>query len=164
MPTFRKNVLSQYLRSKCDKQLRLSLYNPPELAALNWPVPLTARPAVQILRDRGNEWEQAKMSDLEGALGTSVRANKQNGKFANLDLLPVLQQNLPSPTFILQPSFTHPNLKTSFLQAIGLSTADIATIPDFSAFRPDIIWVQTRQDDEVEVLPNGDTCTWRIRN
>jgi hypothetical protein len=31
MPTFRKNVLSQYLRSKCDRQLRLSLYSPPEL-------------------------------------------------------------------------------------------------------------------------------------
>ena len=28
MPRFGKNVLSQYLRTKCDKQLRLSLYAP----------------------------------------------------------------------------------------------------------------------------------------
>jgi hypothetical protein len=67
MPQFRKNVLSQYMRTKCDKQLRLSLYSPPELEALHWPVPLEARPAVQILRDRGKEWEQAKMQDLEVA-------------------------------------------------------------------------------------------------
>src|SRR5690349_10502246 len=53
MPRFGKNVLSQYLRTKCDKQLRLSLFNPTELQAMNWPVPLTARPAVQILRDVG---------------------------------------------------------------------------------------------------------------
>jgi len=51
MPRFGKDVLSQYLGTKCDKQLRLSIYSPPELAAMGWPVSLTARPAVQILRD-----------------------------------------------------------------------------------------------------------------
>ena len=65
MPRFGKNVLSQYLRTLCDKQLKLSLNEPSELGALQWPVPLTARPSVQILRDVGIEWEQAKMSDLE---------------------------------------------------------------------------------------------------
>src|SRR5207302_839074 len=32
-------------------------------------------------------------------------------------------------------------------------------IPGFGPFRPDIICVQTRRDDEVEVLPNGETST-----
>ena len=159
MPRFGKNVLSQYLRTKCDKQLRLSLYAPPELTALAWPEPLTARPAVQILRDVGVEWEQAKLSDLESAFPGAIRSNKQNGKFKDLELLPVLQQVLPSPTFILQPSFDHADLKNTFLQNIAVPAADIAQIPAFTAFRPDIICVQTRQDDEVEVLPNGETCT-----
>lgn len=157
MSLFGKNVLSQYLRTKCDKQLRLSLYTPEELTNMNWPVPLTARPTVQILRDAGNEWEQAKMADLESAFGNNIIANKQNRKFKEVELLPLLQQNLPSPTFILQPNFTHPELKNAFLQAIGIDPASIAQIPAFRAFRPDIIWVKTRSDDEVEILPNGET-------
>lgn len=159
MPRFGKNVLSQFLRTKCDKQLRLSIYAPPELTAMGWPVPLTARPAVQILRDAGVEWEQAKMGDLEAAFGGHVRCDKQNGKYRELLLQPILQQNLNSPTIILQPSFEHANLKDTFLQSLGLDAAQIAQTPPFGSFRPDIISVHTRLDDEVEVLPNGETRT-----
>jgi hypothetical protein len=102
MPRFGKNVLSQYLRTKCDKQLRLSIYAPPELTAMGWPVPLTARPAVQILRDAGIEWEQAKMGDLETAFGGHVRCDKQNGKYRELPLQPVLQQNLNNRLAIVE--------------------------------------------------------------
>jgi hypothetical protein len=157
MPRFGKNVLSQFLRTKCDKQLRLSLYAPNELLAMGWPVPLTARPTVQILRDVGIDWEQAKMADLESAFRTHLRASKLNGKFKEIELQPVLQQTLTSPTFILQPSFEHLNLKSAFLQSIGVDAALIQQVPAFGAFRPDIICVQTRTDDEVEILPNGET-------
>lgn len=159
MPRFGKNVLSQYLRTKCDKQLRLSLYAPPELAAMGWPVPLTARPAVQILRDVGVEWEQAKMGDLETAFPACVKFDKQNGKYRELPLQTILQQNLTSPTIILQPSFEHANLRDTFLQNLGLDADLIAQLPPFGAFRPDIISVYTRLDDEIEVLPNGETRT-----
>jgi hypothetical protein len=159
MPRFGKNVLSQFLRTKCDKQLRLSIYSPPELTGMGWPVPLTARPAVQILRDAGVEWEQAKMGDLEAAFGSHIRCDKQNGKYRDLPLQSVLQQNLNSPTIILQPSFEHANLKNTFLQNLGLDTAQITNTPSFGSFRPDIISVHTRLDDEVEVLPNGETHT-----
>ena len=67
MPRFGKIVLSQYLRTQCDKQLFLSLFNPSEINDLHWPVPLTARASDQILRDVGIKWEQAKMRDLERA-------------------------------------------------------------------------------------------------
>lgn len=159
MPRFGKNVLSQYLRTKCDKQLRLSIYAPPELVAMGWPVPLTARPAVQILRDAGVEWEQAKMGDLEAAFGANVRFDKHNGKYREVPLQTVLQQNLTSPTIILQPSFDQANLKGTFLQSLGLDAGLIAQMPPFGSFRPDIISVHTRLDDEVEVLPNGETRT-----
>ena len=106
MAQFRKNVLSQYLRTKCDKQLRLSLYSPPELQAMDWPVPLEARPAVQILRDRGKEWEQAKMQDLETAFGNHLIGVKENGKFKRIELAAVLAVNPPSPTVIVQARFS----------------------------------------------------------
>lgn len=159
MPRFGKNVLSQYLRTKCDKQLRLSIYDPPELAKMGWPVPLTARPAVQILRDAGVEWEQAKMGDLAAAFGGHVRSEKEKGKYRDVALESVLQQNLNCPTIILQPSFGHANLKHAFLQSLGLDAVRIAQTPTFTSFCPDIISVQTRLDEDVEVLPNGETRT-----
>ena len=101
MPRFGKNVLSQYLRTKCDKQLRLSLYAPNELQTLGWPVPLEAV-AVQILRDRGKEWEQAKMQDLEAAFGNQLRGAKEADKFKEIELAPVLLATPASPTLVVQ--------------------------------------------------------------
>ena len=40
MPSFRKSILSQFLRTKCDKQLKLGMYEPQELERMGWPVPL----------------------------------------------------------------------------------------------------------------------------
>jgi hypothetical protein len=157
MPQFRKNVLSQYLRTKCDKQLRLSLYSPPELQALHWPVPLEARPAVQILRDRGKEWEQAKMQDLDAAFGAHLQGTKEDGKFKRIELAPILSANPASPTIIVQARFSDTNLKSTFLGNIGLSPQQIAVIPPFGAFEPDIILVKTPADDDVEILPTGET-------
>ena len=158
MAQFRKNVLSQYLRTKCDKQLRLSLHSKEELENLHWPIPLEARPAVQILRDRGKEWEQAKMQDLEIAFGAHVRGDKQNAKFVKTALEPILNQTLASPTIIVQGRFTHPDLRATFLQNIGLTAAQITIIPSFSAFEPDIVLVKTPDGDEMEILPSGDTA------
>jgi hypothetical protein len=157
MPQFRKNVLSQYLRTKCDKQLRLSLYTPPELKNLGWPIPLEARPAVQILRDRGKEWEQAKMHDLELAFGAHLRGAKEDGKFKRIEIAPILTSNPASPTIVVQARFEHPNLRSTFLTNIGMTAAEIAAIPAFGAFEPDIVLVRTPADDEIEILPNGDT-------
>jgi hypothetical protein len=157
MPRFGKNVLSQYLRTKCDKQLRLSLYAPNELEALGWPVPLEARPAVQILRDRGKEWEQAKMQDLEGAFGSQLHGTKDGEKFVETDLAAFLTANPTAPAFVVQGRFDHPDLRTTFLQNIGLTAADIVNIPSFTAFVPDVILCKVATSDDKEILPNGDT-------
>jgi hypothetical protein len=158
MPRFGKNVLSQYLRTKCDKQLRLSLYAPGELKTLGWPVPLEARPAVQILRDRGREWEQAKMQDLESAFGAQLHGTKDGEKFKETDLAAVLAANPAPPAFVLQGKFDHADLRATFLHNIGLPTVDIATIPQFTAFIPDIILIRAATGDDVEILPNGETA------
>jgi hypothetical protein len=157
MPQFRKNVLSQYLRTKCDKQLRLSLYTPTDLKEQDWPVPLEARPAVQILRDRGKEWEQAKMQDLEVAFGVHLRGEKENGKFRRIELAPILGANPASPTIVVQARFAHQDLGPTFLANIGLTPTEIVAIPPFGAFEPDIILIRTPADDEIEILRSGET-------
>src|SRR5260370_18974764 len=159
MAEFRKNVLSQYLRTKCDKQLRVSLYSPPELKARGWPVPLEARPAVQILRDRGKEWEQAKMQDLELAFGTHLRGMKEDGKFKRIELGPVLASNPASPTIVAQARFEHPYLRPTFLANIGMTSSEMSPIPSFGAFEPDIVLIRTASDDEIEIFPNADPAS-----
>jgi hypothetical protein len=65
----------------------------------------------QILRDRGKEWERAKMPDLETAFETHARGDKQNSKFVKTALEPILTQTLASPTIIVQGRFSHPQLR-----------------------------------------------------
>lgn len=111
-----------------------------------------ARPRIQ--------WEQATMRDLEDAFGPRLIGRKEDGKFKSLELgslLRELQQNPLSPICIVQSRFDHPNLRAAFLQAIGVPAAQIAVIPPFGAFQPDIVLVTTPLDDEIEILPNGDT-------
>lgn len=168
MPRFGKNVLSQFLRTQCDKQLLLSLFNPTELNNLHWPVPLTARPSIQILRDVGIAWEQAKMRDLESAFVPGVPlenhigvygymyVNKVNWQFENVDLITALSLNASTPMFVLQPSFDHPDLKNTFLQNIGVGQSLASQIPAFTAFRPDIILIRDAEINDFEVLSDGE--------
>jgi hypothetical protein len=161
MAQFRKNVLSQYLRTKCDKQLRLSLYQSNELKARGWPVPLEARPAVQILRDRGKEWEQAKMQDLESAFGARVRGDKNKGRFVTTDLAAILKSTPASPTIAVQARFNHDELRSAFLTNIGMTPLEVAAIPPFGAFEPDIVLIRTPTDEEPEIMPDGDVAAIR---
>lgn len=155
MPSFRKSILSQFLRTKCDKQLKLSIYEPRELEVLGWPVPLKARPAVQILRDRGVEWEQAKLGDLEAAFPQNLTAQKQGGKYQDLDLAATLRAGVVAPNLLIQTSYGHPRLREMFLQAIGMPTAVIANIPEFGTFRPDVLLVQAPGCATEEVAVSG---------
>jgi hypothetical protein len=129
----------------------------PELKVLNWPVPLEARPAVKILRDHGKEWEQAKMQNLELAFGARLRGAKQDRKFIRIELAPILASNPASPTIVVQARFAHQGLRPTFLTNIGLTSTEIAMIPSFGAFEPDIVLIRTPADDEIEILPSGET-------
>lgn len=154
-PRFLKNVLSQYLRTQCDRQLYLSLFIEKDLAALGLPVPIKIRPQVQILRDEGKDWEQAKFSDLELAFKSSIRGDNSTGKYREVDLHTELLKASTTPAFIIQGKFTQPDLKDRVLTALGLSPAQIADIPEFMAFVPDIIMVDNAVAGEEEVLDDG---------
>jgi hypothetical protein len=85
-----KNVLSQYLRTQCDRFLFLSLFTPEERINQGLPLAIKSRPAVQILRDEGKAWEQAKFSDLENVFGSLVIGNKPADKYIEQDLSTIL--------------------------------------------------------------------------
>jgi hypothetical protein len=98
------------------------------------------------------------MQDLESAFGTQLHATKDGEKFKETDLASILAANPTSPAFVLHGKLEHPELRTAFLQSIGLTAVDIATIPKFTAFIPDIILVRAAAGDDMEILPNGDTA------
>ena len=97
------------------------------------------------------------MQDLAAAFGNLLRGVKEADKFKEIELAPVLLANPASPTLVVQARFEHQNLRTLFLQNIGLSAENIAAIPSFTAFIPDVILIRTPTGDETEILPNGDT-------
>jgi hypothetical protein len=98
------------------------------------------------------------MLDLETAFGPHLIGRKEKDKFVDVELAPILAGNPTSPTVVVQARFAHPDLKTTFLQSIGLSPAQVAAIPSFTAFVPDIILIRTPAGDEIQILPNGDTA------
>jgi hypothetical protein len=76
VPHFGKSTVSRFLRTHCQRQLRLSLAakDSAERARQGMPDPQAPRWA---LLQAGNEWEQAKICDLEEALGPgSLRGNR----------------------------------------------------------------------------------------
>lgn len=160
MPKFGKNVLSQYLRTKCDRQLRLSLYTDEEQAELGWPVRLRARPAIQILRDAGHNWEDAKLQDLESAfprntVGRKERDRAQNERFRSIDLTEALRGVTTTPIAIVQGLFGDLRLRPAFLRAIGITGGQADQIPVFKDFQPDILLVQAAANATACVLPSG---------
>jgi len=156
MPKIGKNVLSQYLRTQCDRLLYLSIFTPTERENRGLPEAIKSRPSVQILRDEGRTWEQAKFADLKNVFGDLVIGTEQEDKYVNTDLLSLLSADLPTPAILIQGKFGLPELKRAALSALGLSETDIARIPDFSEFIPDIAMVcEPAADFDEEVLPDG---------
>ena len=154
MPRLGKNVLTQYLRTCCDRQLFLSLHEPQELDREGLPVPLEARPQVQILRDEGKAWEQAKCEDLVKAFPNNVLGNRAvDGKFNKARLAAFMSRAPHAPTFMLQVEFRV--RKETLLAGLGMTDDEVAEIPPLSSFIPDIILVRERNSSDEEVLPSG---------
>src|SRR5689334_3472549 len=83
MPYLRKQTISSYLRSECQRRLRLDLspdnqkYQS-ERQALGMPPRLVSRPGIQLLRDAGADWEEAKLDDLAQTFGTTDLVGKNS--------------------------------------------------------------------------------------
>ena len=76
-----KSKLSMFLRTKCDRELYLSLFsnNPDNLQAAGLPVPLKVRPGVQLITASGREFEGEQYDLLIASIPSFVE-HKSNGR------------------------------------------------------------------------------------
>ena len=149
-----KNILSAFLRTNCDKELYLSLHDKRTMAAAGLPQPVK-RPGIGILSVEGKEFETERNDQLVRLFGKTVLYTRGAKSYDDVDLEPVLTALHSPPVIILQGKFSINTFKDQTLQSIGLSTADIGSIPDIADFIPDILLIRLAHAGDVEVLPNG---------
>jgi hypothetical protein len=148
-----KSKLSMYLRTQCDKELYLSLFNTnaEDMAAAGLPAPLKSRPNVQLVTAAGNAFENTQFQMLVARLGGHVRFAPS---FKDINLLAELPTIVP-PTLCIQPSIEPEDFRVDLLNNLGVSTAEQSYIPVLAGMRPDVILVDQPIVGDWEVLPNG---------
>lgn len=155
-----KSILSQYLRTSCQRALYLTLQSSEDLSQKGLPLPLDARPSARFLRDAGIELERQTFNRLEKAFGVErVIGKKQNtvGGWGDLSLKKGLSRIGNEPAFLVHPSYSLKAIREIFLRNIGVKADDTALIPQLAKFVPDILAVgRLRPHDLQEVLPTGE--------
>jgi hypothetical protein len=149
-----KSKFSMFMRTLCDRELYLSLFsnNPSALSAAGIPVPLKSRPGVQLITNSGREFEYEQFDLLLNAVPAHV-IHKSAGR-TGIDLSEALAK-ATYPSLILQPELEPEDFRDVALSALGVSPASLKLIPQLSGLRPDILFVDTRQDTDYEILPDG---------
>lgn len=149
-----KSKLSMYLRTLCDRELYLSLFSnkPAALSAAGIPVPLKSRPGVQMITASGVAFEQEQYDALISALPSHV-IHSNNGK-DGIELGKALK-TVSKPAFILQPKLEPQEFRDTALKNLGVQKPDLNLIPRLAGLRPDVIFADTRRENEFEILPDG---------
>src|SRR5690625_5157905 len=153
-----KSTLSMFLRTKCDRELYLSLHKDSELARHSMPVPLQARPGIGVLQTAGRDFEDERNDQLIQAFGSSViyhpDKNSAN-KPVKAPLASLLSKVVVLPSIILQGKFDPVMFQNLVLANIGLQPAQIAQMPPIAGLIPDIIVVRQAVADDEEVGADG---------
>ena len=155
----RKSVLSMYLRTKCDRELYLSLHEDKELEKHGLPVALQARPGIGVLQTAGRDFEDDRNTLLISLFGPAAiwkPDSKAKTKPAQEDLGQLLNRVQTVPSIIFQGKFDPKPFQKSTFEQIGLNATQAATIPDLSGLIPDLVLVRHSIVDEYEVLADGE--------
>ena len=163
MPRLSKSVISSFLRSGCDRRLRLDL-SPDnadymhERLAEHMP-PRVVRPGLAALSQAGGDWEHEKTNDLIRTFGKArVRGDGRRQldgttKYRASALGPLLEIATAN-TFLIQPQFS---IGPGFKQVLGIATLSTTYGLRYSNLVPDIIQVLDSRAAKREVLPDGST-------
>jgi hypothetical protein len=148
-----KSKMSMYLRSRCDRQLYLSLFSnkPAALKAAGIPLPLKPRTNVQLVTQSGREFELEQFDRLVTAIPNYVVYESKYNEIA----LGKALASPPLPAFILQPAIDPEVIRALVLGNLGLSAAEQTCIPPLSGQRPDVLYVHKPAAGDYEVLPDG---------
>jgi DNA replication ATP-dependent helicase Dna2 len=155
MPVLSKQVISNYLRSDCQRRLRLDLFPDThyvlpdgrtaqqERQQAGMPTRNVGRAGLQALAAAGEEWEEAKISDLVQTLGLPALIGKSQQTlagtytFSPLPLGSGIAYAAPN-RFFVQPQF---EVGPTFHQALGIGHLQSAYNLGYRDLRPDLIEV-----------------------
>lgn len=149
-----KSKLAMYLRTKCDRELYLSLFSnrPGQLAAAGIPIPLKSRPGVQLITAAGRQFEFEQYDQLVSSIPSHVVHNERGR--SHLDLAEVLY-GLEAPALLLQPQIEPENFRQYALGSLGVPSERQPLIPKLSGLRPDILLVDAAHQSKYEIRPDG---------
>lgn len=125
MPRLKKSAMSAFLRSGCERQLRLSLYPGAEQKGLEAhhgdaapPKPYRRQQSAGLLQQAGYEWQDDKVGELTAAFGSAavLVKPKKNNQPQPFPLREALEQLQPHQ-FVIEAQVSIPD---SFLQAFNL--------------------------------------------
>jgi len=173
MPRLQKQTISKFLENECKRQLFLNLQVEKDLNNVTYPQRIV-RPAIQDVRELGDQWEAEKIEDIVQAFGASRLIGTRSTKlilstqgqilpvYADVPLISILPSALEN-TFLVQAEYKVPSL---FLQQHRLERFDVQPDPlKLSDLRPDLIWVRSAgtysqyvtADGRIRDVLSGDT-------
>lgn len=160
VPKLGKSTLSMYLRTNCDRELYLSLFQSSAAKLLEqsgMPPALSARPNIQLITADGIAFERQEIDMLHATFPAAcVRSNRNaSGDYGEIDLKAHLQTVI-APCFLIHPEIKPDPFRGSLLtQDFGLTAAEEALIPSLAGFIPDIVLLRTKGSLQWELLPSG---------
>ncbi len=149
-----KSTLSMFLRTRCDKELFLSLHDKQTMSSAGLPEPIK-RPGIGILAVEGKEFELERNDLLVRLFPGLVKFSKSGDKFNEISLLDELNRIVGAPAIILQGKFSIGANQVGVLTNVGVAPSDIGVVPPIADFVPDVIYVRNAQEGEMEVRPDG---------
>lgn len=149
-----KSTLSMFLRTRCDKELFLSLHDKRAMVSAGLPGPIK-RPGIGILATQGKEFELDRNDQLVALFPQTVRSSKLGDVYQNMDLEAELIRLTGSTALILQAHYSVGGQQAVVLANVGLTAPDIGSIPPLADFIPDVVYVRPAFECDIEVLPNG---------
>lgn len=172
MPYFSKKVLSQYIRTECQRQLRLNLspdnqdYRP-ERVLDQMPTEQPPRPGLEHLVQAGAEWEARVVNDLRNTfpasvvIGDSYTHTSGQTRYRATPLEGVLT-DAPPGAFLIEAQY---QVVSTFEQALHLEHLRLDHNLAYAEVRPDILNVLPARTfgqyvtpvGEVLFLPDDDT-------
>lgn len=163
MPRLTKEALSQYIRTDCQRQLRLYLspdnsqYRP-ERFAQNMPPPQPPRPGLEQIVQAGEEWEASVLHTLTQTFSSAnIIGNAHQHQSGQTRYNPVPLQtalpNAPANSFLIEAQY---QVEATFQAALGIANYQQQFNLDYAEVRPDIIQVLPAGRFTRFVTPTGD--------
>ena len=141
MPSFSKKALSLYLRTGCERQLKLNLYTGTERRERGMPPKQSQRAAVGLVGQKGYDWQAEKVAEVADVFGAEhVLVGEDQGKNRVASLPPEEWLTRLAPyQFVVEGAYVVDT--PVFRRAVGLGEMrdQEGELLDLSEGRPDIV-------------------------